>query len=491
MTPQMTRQFLIAGAASALAIVMGYLVSSLGAEYTLVLVAIIVGALTTAIVFLSPRAGFYMLLISSVLARYEIPVGGVALRIDQLVLIPVVSGLALHVLPVALGRKATGVSTPRSYIPTLIFAGFASYIGANILSSSLFAPQPAESFKIVIWLLLSFMAFAAVYFVVGRYVTVREAFFAILAAGFVSAAAGIIFYLMFQIAGIRIGVQLDPNPKAVGTFFEANMFGSFQAFCALLGLSVLSSGRVRGWAFGMVLCGTLLSIVALVLSFTRAAWLGFLLGIIVLALLQLRGGRSLALFALSGILGSSVLLTLISTGLLASLVERFTSIGDLSSSTTAFRIDLFRIALAEWPSSPVFGLGTNSFGQRHFDPGQDFAPAYLPSLFLVTLYDIGVIGLLTLLITFALVVGAIVSVLWNGGWTGTIALALLGGMASMLVSYQATNTFWFSYNWLIIAFAVKLYRMQSLRGTTLFFRRESSYRRRGSPVYRMARLPER
>lgn len=479
MSLEKVREHLVLGLAGTLMIVLGYLISGLGVSSQLVIVAGFAGIFVATVVYFSPRVGFYTLLISSMFGGFNVsailsgvglPVPEVSLRPDQLVLLPVLSGVVLRLIATALGpRTLTGPrSLASSYLPFMVFVGFLMYIGANALSSLLFSPQTAESFRIVIWLLLSFLAFCITYSMIGRYVGVREALFAVLVAGFASAAIGIACFLLFQLTGSTFGIQQDPDPKVAGTFFEANIFGSFQTFTALVGLSVIGLGQVRRWTLGWILLGTVLSSIALALSFTRAAWLAFMIGILVIIFFQLRGGRSLILLSRVGVLVLIMLLVLAPTGLLGDLSTRLASITDLSNYTIAFRLQIFKAALAELSSSPILGLGTNSFGQRHFDPTNDFAPAYLPSLFLVTLYDVGIVGFLLLLGTFGIIVWALVQITLKDryGWRGVFAIALLSGLVSLFVSYQGTNAFWFSYNWIIMAIALRLYQSDRQRDRT-------------------------
>jgi O-antigen ligase len=473
-------KYLVLGGVGLLALPGGYAVSLVGESYPLAIVGLVASSLLTATSFVSPRFALYTLLISAILNRFEIPFGEINLRPDQVVLIPVVAGVALRAGLVTMGMRRSGVRPRRQAVSVAVFSGFALYILINALSSFLFSPQPTESYQIVIWFTLSFLAFTTAYFVIGRYVSVREAFYLVLALGFISAAVGIVFSVLFALTGSTLGIQQDPNFKLAGTFFEANIFGSFQAFAAIGGLAVLQLGEVRGKVYGWVATGTVLSIFALALSFTRAAWLGFLLGLIVLAFFQLRGGRFMFLLARVGWLVGIVLLILALAGLFEDLSARFASIDDLSTGTAAYRVERYETALEEWRSAPVLGLGTNSYGQRHLDPSQNYGPDYLPGLFIATLYDVGIVGLIFLLAIFAVIVGALIRVVRSrNAEQRFIALALLCGVTALLVSYQATNAFWFSYSWIIFAIAFRLYESVRLHRVALGSDRPASPRSQG------------
>ena len=455
----------VVGIAALALVAAGWLLTVALAEGQIVVLACVGGILLAAITYLSPRIGFYTLLSTAMFNRFDVFVAGVHLRPDQIVLVPVLVGitpLALKGLLELLSRADRRVRVPA--LSLVVFGGLVSYITINLLSTYLFSPQFWESFQIVGWFVLSFLAYAATYFVVGRYVSLPEAFFAVLVSGFVSGAIGIYYFVLFKLTGSLAGIQppdvaTDPIFKVYGTFFEANLFGSFQAFTVVAGIAFLSTGeKLRRPASALLILGTAVSAIALALSLTRAAWLGAICGLLLLALFQLRGGRSLALLLRFAIVGLVSVAALALTGVLGSVTARFRDIGiSESSGTLAFRLERFRLALQEWPASPVLGLGTNSFGQRHWDPTQDYAPDYLPNLVLATLYDTGVLGLLTLATVFVVLVGALVGVILRdkAGWQGALALAMLCGLAVLFVSYQATNGFWFSYVWIVLAIAVR------------------------------------
>jgi O-antigen ligase len=433
-------------------------------ESPLIVMATVGGILVGAAAYFSPRFSFYALLASAMFSRFEFGVPpGVSLRLDQIVLLPVLVGVAPHFvaeLLAALSRPDRRFRVPA--LSALVFSGFALYISINLLSSYFFSPQFWESFKIVVWLVLSFVAFVVTYFLVGRYVSPREAFFAVLASGFISGAVGVALFLLFRFTGSTFGVQppdVATNPifKTYGTFLEANLFGSFQAFAVVGAIAMLYTGKIKGPMMLLLALGTTVSMLALALSLTRAAWLGALAGLLIFIFFQLGRGRSLSLLSAMVVLISGFVLAM--TGLLGSVTARFQDTAvNQSSGTLAFRLERFRLALAEWPASPLFGLGTNSFGQRHWDPSQNYDPDYLPNLVLVTLYDSGLLGFLALFAVFAVLVGALIKIVLRGknSWRSAVALAVLCGLATLFVSYQTTSGLWYSYNWIILAIAVRL-----------------------------------
>ena len=151
--------YLIIGSA-VLMVVIGFLISAFAESHLLPILCVLVfGGLLAMITFFSPGFGFYVLVFSAMLNRYEMPVGGVELRIDQLVLAPILFGVLLRLTTAYLNplyrykrsSQLTGVSL-------IVIGGLVLHIVLNALSSFLFSPQPVESLKIVAWLCLSFTA---------------------------------------------------------------------------------------------------------------------------------------------------------------------------------------------------------------------------------------------------------------------------------------------------------------------------------------------
>jgi O-antigen ligase len=78
-----------------------------------------------------------------------------------------------------------------------------------------------------------------------------------------------------------------------GTFTEPNQFGGFCAIVVLIGVGLALSARSRAerwWAAAL----TLLTTIAMLLALSRGAWLGFMLGAVVMLVLVPRARRALA-----------------------------------------------------------------------------------------------------------------------------------------------------------------------------------------------------
>src|SRR4029079_14174553 len=100
----------------------------------------------------------------------------------------------------------------------------------------------------------------------------------LLILGFLEAIYGIISVALFT-RGLNIGGAHAPygDIYARGTFIEGNIFGSFEMMISLILFSFLLSKHFHNRK-GIILLALVITLVASTMSFTRAAWLGFIAG---------------------------------------------------------------------------------------------------------------------------------------------------------------------------------------------------------------------
>jgi hypothetical protein len=119
-----------------------------------------------------------------------------------------------------------------------------------------------------------------------------------------------------------------------------------------------------------------------------------------------------------------------------------------SSGTEAARYSELRTALGDMHISPIFGLGTGTYGLRH--PLRSGVTNYIGNLWLRVLYDTGVFG-------FRLFVGALTIALFptrtllraKGQWA-TLARALTFGWLPLIVAYAGTDDTLFMWPWVFL-----------------------------------------
>lgn len=298
--------------------------------------------------------------------------------------------------------------------------------------------------------------------------------------GFAHALYGTAAILLFasgvDVGGVMFG-QVGPHSvTAKSTFPEANLLAAFMLLLAIFSAVrlVSASGGVRraAWLGGFCLAG-----LVLVLTVTRAAWLAFLLGLLLLGLALLIRGRSprqvlaamrpvflgLAVIAVLSLLvcdpllsrlwgEEHVLLTRVySLSFLAAppadcrndaAVQGAAGVG--SCTSVAGRVNMFKQGLEGWRKRPLLGHGT--FG------GEATGHGYWMGSFIQALYDTGVLGAVALL---AMYLVAMVAP-WRASSRALDAgerdlfLACAIGNALLMLTSQFASFLWVGFPWIFM-----------------------------------------
>ena len=388
-------------------------------------------------------------------------IGGSQVRVDQLaaclLLVPLVAAIVS-------GRRRLRLDATTGWL--------AAILGANVIAS--LANSPALSYSLVqcanlasawcIYLLVLNAADAA-----GD---LDALFRGLLWAGSAACAMGIGAFALAS-AGVSVGgaevstsaVQnLTRAFGAYGTMVEPNILGSFSAALLVITMTLMAAGgeyRASN-ATALVRYTAALSGVALVLSFTRSAWLGAMAGA---AFVAVAGGRLLgfdlrrfvkpALLVLAVVV--AVLLLPGSTGDFLSF--KLQNLVNFASQTAVFRLLTYSLALEQTMQHPLIGSGTYTFAPL-VAQGNDFMQyegwrnLWIGNYLLLALHDTGIVGLV-------LWIGMLWSVLAGGlratrrlreqhPALATRTLALTAAVATLLIPFLATTGFSLGYTWLII-----------------------------------------
>jgi O-antigen ligase/polysaccharide polymerase Wzy-like membrane protein len=204
----------------------------------------------------------------------------------------------------------------------------------------------------------------------------------------------------------------------------------------------------------------------------RGAYIGFAVGMVVLALLRFRPSvkrpparllRAAAVMILAGGLGFAVLVgaEAFRTGPLAELTTgvsgRVASSLDYRSGTGAGRVQEYTEAVHELFAQPMpvplVGRGTASWGQRHFHKSPQTAPylvpRYIDGWYIRTLYDSGLMGFLLLGLFLGLLLWPTRAILASTGDLAPIARAFTLGAIVLSVAYAATDAVLFVWPWIV------------------------------------------
>ena len=217
--------------------------------------------------------------------------GGSAVRIDQLAASLLVIPLVAAVLS---GRRRLKMDSTSWLLSVLLVTN----VAASVVNS------PARSYSLM--QCLNLMSAWVIYVMLLNSLETREeltrAFTRCLWAAMIAAAIGISAF-MLALAGLPVGgaevsqtaaEHLSMAYGAYGTMVEPNIFGSFTGAFVVLSTGMLAlaprapavAARVK-----LLRATAALSAAGLVLSFTRAAWLGVIVGIVWLVVPLLIGLR--------------------------------------------------------------------------------------------------------------------------------------------------------------------------------------------------------
>jgi hypothetical protein len=314
--------------------------------------------------------------------------------------------------------------------PVMLLLG--AYVALQFAVSAVASPDPGKSFSVAAWLFLDLMivGLALACFGGDRSALMRR----LMLTGLLVVLSGIGGWLYTRYSGSTWGAAYDPayGLRANGIAYEPNILAGTAAIWAIIILTKGERLLLRDWLF------LVLALAVIPATTTRAAPIAILCGV---AVYFSSGVRRLSRLVLIGIsfLVAAIVVQVIAPDNWASIVAK---IGDFSDQTATHRATEWLVALQDlhgwgW----LFGLGTNSFGQRHIDPTlvAQQVPGYLGNLPLQTMYDSGALGL-------ALLLAAAWLLVRQGSSRRRFAI-----LTTFLIISSATSPFFFGNWWLFVA----------------------------------------
>ena len=294
--------------------------------------------------------------------------------------------------------------------------------------------------------------------------------------------------------GWGVGGSGSPGHGALGAAarglaYEHDILGSLSGAAAIAFLVLKRESNPLFSRRGATI-GFAASFAGLMVSLARGSWVGF--AVVYMVLFVMRGRRSrhggpervavLLVVLVVAVYGGVKLVSSANTssgtsglgGSAAVIATRSTQVVNFSQGSGATRVAEWKVALGEASRSPLLGLGTSSYGQRHFifKSGVQY-PGWLGNLYVRTLYDSGLIGLLLLMLFLG-------GVLLPAGRLGRslnelspVARALLFGYALMAIAFAATDASLQTIPWLILGVG---------RAATVLAKRDESKRPAGAEV---------
>lgn len=229
------------------------------------------------------------------------------------------------------------------------------------------------------------------------------------------------------------GFALPPPVRPVGTLGNTNMLAICLALVIPLGIGRLLSVRLRWQRLALALY-LALALILLGFTFSRSAWFGAIVGLVLLGALWLRHNQ----LGLGDVwqwlrerklrLGVAALATI---GLLGIAFLTLRTLDD-PSRALGLRTYLYEAAWQTFQEQPLFGSGLFTFGSQLFrfasiPPDQTHAHAHNAPLNIAA--ELGVLGILALLISVGVVIRSFAAQ-WRT-WTGAERLLVIGAAASL------------------------------------------------------------
>ena len=244
--------------------------------------------------------------------------------------------------------------------------------------------------------------------------------------------------------------------RAIGFAIDPNVLGAMMAVVCLvtLGLLVTSHSDSRY----VILAGLAISLLALLLTYSRSSWLGLVSGSALFATLWLRRPW----FVLLAIAAPAVVLLLPPD---LAFVSHLQSGLQAQDQAAAMRLGEFKDALTLIQRYPIFGVGYGSAPTVDLYLG-------VSSIYLLIAEQTGLVGLAIFLILIGIVLGHAVRPAWNSshtegrvlliGWCGAMAVALTTGILDhhfANIRFTPMLALWWTLVGLVVASSLILNRL--------------------------------
>ena len=379
--------------------------------------------------------------IAAGLARFGLLTHGFRFRLSEAVGLLIIAAILLA------SRFRVSIPWPGAAYPLI-------YVGMETLSTALNPADWGRGFKLD--LLLATEAVLAVgAATLVRTIDLRTLARIIVGAGALAASVAIALTVMYALHLTSLGVQVDPVTgvcKTYGTMYEANLLGSYLA-------ATLVFSFVVGGYLGLVwftAASRALMVVGIGLTVSRAIWFSVLVGVVLLLGLAVMERMRIRKPQLAMLVGGAAL-TVLAWGVILQVASSRPCGRVLASELSPQgsingRLASNVLALNEWTSSPIWGLGTGST-RAHLpnDPNQPWISAQG----VAALHDTGVVG-------FVLVVGLVGLLLWavvrwrrppdaDERW---FRYGLAAAIVTLLAAFQATTGTLMEFPWLFLGTAI-------------------------------------
>jgi O-antigen ligase len=265
---------------------------------------------------------------------------------------------------------------------------------------------------------------------------------------------GLISFAVYRLNGINLGgLMFGQGAESVtlkGTFIEANLFGAFVAVGLILCLALLINKmvtHVKLWYLGSIIL-----FIGLVFSWTRSAWLGFVIAFTLLAVYSFRSffnPRIIVRFAVTIVLIIVPSFFLIqnqfdhASGVDGLFLTKLSHLFDNASGTGEYRVEQFKSALDDVRGHELLGKG-------YFSIKEFGSTAWISNMYLFIYHDTGIVGcIIFFLIILSILIKGILGIKKTQDRTRKIMIAaLLSGTLLYLFTFNFTPGHTLSMFWI-------------------------------------------
>jgi len=216
---------------------------------------------------------------------------------------------------------------------------------------------------------LSFLCYGIIYFITVNYVTDKRKILKTL----LTASVIVSVYALLQATGITFFVWrgTQPYPRVWSTFGNPNFLGPYLIMIIPMYLIFLMKAKTinKKLLYSLFI---LISVLALIFTYSRAAWLGIAVGLTVFALMVNKKQLKANSFFLIGIIVSSIILASIyprlylhpqeRTTTMKPIVERAVSTVDLKEPGITARLSAWETTIKMTLKRPILGFGLDTLG---------------------------------------------------------------------------------------------------------------------------------